>query len=581
MTMANQHRMPTHYPRIIGTKHMVASANYLAAQAAFEILEAGGNAIDAGVAGGIALGVLQCEYVHFAGVAPIMIHMAETGETVTLSGLGPWPKLASAAWFREHQGGRILANIKRGVVPAAPDSWITALERYGTMGFAQVATAAIRFGRDGFALPSISAEIIGEAVDTLKRWPQNAAIYLPNGEPPRAGELFFQTDLANSIQYMADEDAATARRGGRAAGLAAARAAFYRGDLAQKIVAYHKANDGWLREDDLADFRVDIETPLTARFGDVTVFGCRPWCQGPVLLQTLKILDGIDLKSLGHNTADYIHTLIEAMKLAFADRHAYYADPKFVDVPIDALLSDAYAARRRTMINPDSAWPELPPAGTAAELGLPTRVAQTVATTELAEPDPDTSYVCVIDRHGNCFSATPSDGSINGPIIPGTGLAPSSRGMQSWTDPSHPACLAPGKRPRLTPSPAIARRDGHWIMPFGSPGNDVQPQAMLQVLLNLAVFKMTPQAAIEQPRFATASFPSSSDPHSYMPARMTLERRFTDETAAALDAKGHSVAWWREWEYKAGCVCTVVKDLKTGMLEGGADVRRPGGVRGW
>jgi gamma-glutamyltranspeptidase/glutathione hydrolase len=165
---------------------------------------------------------------------------------------------------------------------------------------------------------------------------------------------------------MADEDAATARRGGRAAGLAAARAAFYRGDLAQKIVAYHKANDGWLREDDLADFRVDIETPLTARFGDVTVFGCRPWCQGPVLLQTLKILDGIDLKSLGHNTADYIHTLIEAMKLAFADRHAYYADPKFVDVPIDALLSDAYAARRRTMINPDSAWPELPPAGTAA-----------------------------------------------------------------------------------------------------------------------------------------------------------------------------------------------------------------------
>jgi gamma-glutamyltranspeptidase/glutathione hydrolase len=579
--MANQHRMPTHHPRIIGTKHMVASANYLAAQAAFEILEAGGNAIDAGVAGGIALGVLQCEYVHFAGVAPLMIHIAETNETVTLSGLGPWPKLASAAWFREHQGGRILTNIKRCVVPGAPDSWITALERYGTMSFAEVAAAAIRFGRDGFAMPSISAEIIGEAVETLKRWPQNAAIYLPNGEPPRAGQRFFQTDLAASIQYMADEDSAAARKGGRLAGLAAARAAFYRGDIAQKIVAYHKENDGWLREDDLAEFRVDVETPLSARFGDVTVFGCRPWCQGPVLLQTLKILDGIDLKSLGHNTPDYIHTLIEALKLAFADRHAYYGDPKFIDVPIDALLGDAYAARRRAMINPDSAWPEMPPAGTAAELGLVARAAKTVAATEAAETDPDTSYVCVIDQHGNCFSGTPSDGSINGPIIPGTGLAPSSRGMQSWTDPSHPACLEPGKRPRLTPSPAIARRDGKWIMPFGSPGNDVQPQAMLQVLLNLSVFEMTPQAAIEQPRFATASFPSSSDPHSYTPGRMTLERRFTDETAAALDAKGHSVAWWREWEYKAGCVCAVVKDTTTGMLEGGADVRRPGGVRGW
>src|SRR5208283_3660415 len=168
-----------------------------------------------------------------------------------------------------------------------------------------------------------------------------------------------------------------------------------------KVVAYHKANDGWLREDDLSEFRVDIETPLSVRFGDVTVLGCRPWCQGPVLLQTLKILDGVELKSLGHNTPAYIHTLIEALKLAFADRHAYYGDPKFVDVPIQALLSDAYAARRRALINPDSAWPEMPPAGTAADLGLPTRATHTVAATAPAEPDPDTSYVCAIDRHGN------------------------------------------------------------------------------------------------------------------------------------------------------------------------------------
>jgi gamma-glutamyltranspeptidase/glutathione hydrolase len=582
MSMANQHRMPTHHPRIIGTRHMVASANFLAAQAGFEILEAGGNAIDAGVAGGIALGVLQCEYVHFAGVAPIMIRLAETGETVSISGLGPWPKLASAEWFREHQNGRILANIKRCVVPGAPDSWITALERYGTMSFADVAAAAIRFGREGFALQSVSAEIIEGAVDTVKRWPANTAIYLPDGDLPKPGQRFFQSDLAASIQYMADQEQAAARSGGRAAGLAAARDAFYRGDIAQKIVAYHKANDGWLREDDLAGFRVDVETPLQIRYGDITVFGCRPWCQGPVLLQTLKILEGVDLASLGHNSPAYIHTLIEALKLAFADRHTYYGDPKFVDVPIDALLSDGYAARRRALINPEQAWPDMPPAGSAAELGLAGRspVGANVAK-EIAEPDPDTSYVCAVDRHGNCFSATPSDGSINGPIIPGTGIAPSSRGMQSWTDPAHPACLAPGKRPRLTPNPSIAMREGKWVMPFGTPGNDVQPQAMLQVFLNITAFGMTPQAAIEQPRFASASFPSSSDPHTYTPRKMSLERRFTDETAGALEAMGHSVGWWREWEYKAGCVCAIMHDTETGMMEGGADVRRPGGVRGW
>jgi gamma-glutamyltranspeptidase / glutathione hydrolase len=580
--MADQYRMPTHHPRVIGTRHMVASANYLAAQAGFEILEAGGNAVDAGVAGGIALGVLQCEYVHFAGVAPIMIHIAETGETVSISGLGCWPKLASVDWFRQHQNGRILANIKRCVVPAAPDSWITALERYGTMSFADVAASAIRFGREGFGFQSISHEIMSESADTIARWPQNAAIYLPGGEAPKPGQRFLQTDLANSIQYMADQEAAAARTGGRAAGLAAARAAFYRGDIAQKIVAYHKANDGWLREDDLAQFSVDVETPLSIRFGDTTVFGCRPWCQGPVLLQTLKILEGIDVKALGHNTPSYIHTLIEALKLAFADRHAYYGDPKFVDVPIDALLSDAYTAQRRSLINADTAWPDMPPAGSAEELGIGARAAVTAkADKEYVEGDPDTSYVCAVDRHGNCFSATPSDGAINGPVIPGTGIAPSSRGMQSWTDPAHPACLAPGKRPRLTPNPSIAMRDGKWIMPFGTPGNDVQPQAMLQVFLNMVVFDMTPQQAIEQPRFASSSFPSSSDPHSYTPRRMSMERRFTDETAQALGAMGHNVNWWREWEWRAGCVCAIMHDRETGMMEGGADVRRPGGVRGW
>src|SRR5690242_12560372 len=205
--MTDTHRMPTHHPRIIARRHMVSSANWLAAQAGVEILEAGGNAIDAGVAAGIALGVVQCVYAHVAGVAPIMIHLAESGGTVRISGLGAWPKLASAAWFREHQGGRILSNLKRTVVPAGPDAWITALERYGTMSFAEVAAAAIRFGREGFGFQSISHEVMTEAVDTIRRHPQHAAIYMPNGNVPKPGERFFQADLANSIQYMADQEA--------------------------------------------------------------------------------------------------------------------------------------------------------------------------------------------------------------------------------------------------------------------------------------------------------------------------------------------------------------------------------------
>ena len=306
--MADCHTMPLHHPRIIGTRHMAASANFLAAQAALAILDAGGNAVDAGVAGGIALGVLHCEYVHFAGVAPMVIHMAETGKTVTISGLGPWPRAASAEYFRQHHGGRIPNDIHRTVVPAAPDAWITALERYGTMSFAEVAHAAIRFGREGFAVQSITNEVVGGRTEALKAWPQNAAIYLPGGAAPVPGTRFFQTDLARSIQYMADEDNAAAARGGRAAGLEAARHAFYRGDIARKIVDYHAANDGWLTAEDLAEFRSDVEAPLSVQFGDVEIRGCGPWCQGPVLLQTLRLLDGMDLRALGHNSVPYIHT---------------------------------------------------------------------------------------------------------------------------------------------------------------------------------------------------------------------------------------------------------------------------------
>jgi gamma-glutamyltranspeptidase/glutathione hydrolase len=574
--------MPAPYrARIVGTRHMAVAGHYLAAQAAFQILEAGGNAVDAGCAGGMALGVLQSEFVSFGGVAPIMIRPADGGEIVTITGLGHWPKAASLEVFRRDHDGHIPSGILSTVIPAAPDAWITALERYGTMGFAEVAAAAIRFARDGFPVNALLTQMISERADGYNRWPAGAEIYLPGGEPPRIGELFRQEDLGRTIQHMADEDTAAAAKGGREAGLKAARDAFYKGDIAAAMAKYHAENEGWMTADDLAVFKVEVRPPLKTTFGDVDYYACGPWCQGPVVPQTLNLLDGFDLKSLGHNEPAYIHTIVEALKLACADRHHYYGDPNFVDVPMEALLSAAYTERRRRMIDPEKAAPGMPEPGSPKELGVAAAGAAAEATPDEVVDGLDTSYVCAVDGQGNLFSATPSDASSESPIIPGLGFAPSSRGTQSWADPAVPACMAPGKRPRLTPNPAIAIRPGDWEMPFGTPGNDVQVQAMTQVLINIAVFGMAPQDAVEKPRFATVSFPRSSESHAYYPGRLNVESRIPERTQEALKALGHDVQVWPHWEWKAGEVCAIKLDAKTGMMEGAADPRRPSGIAGW
>ena len=564
--------------RIMGTRHMVAAGHYLAAQAAFQILEAGGNAIDAGVCGGMALGVLQSEYVGFGGVAPIMIRPAESGTVMTISGLGCWPRAASPDVFKREHDGRIPPGILRTLVPAAPDAWITALGQWGTMCFGEVAEASVRFARDGFPVSELTSRIIAAAADNCRRWPENAAIYLPKGSPPRVGELFVQADLGRTIQFMIDQEAASG--GDRAAGLQAARNAFYRGDIAKTLARYHSENGGWLTEEDLAVFKVGIEEPLRVRFGELDVYTCGPWCQGPLLAQSLRLLDGIDLKVLGHNSANYIHTIVEVFKLAYADRHAYVGDPRFVDVPIEGMLNEFYLNKRRELIDPDLATPGMPDPGypegaTRKGVGVPTPAASSDEVSQL-----DTSYICVIDAAGTVFSATPSDGSSGGPVVPGLGFVPSTRGAQSSTDPASPAVLAPGKRPRLTPNPAIAMRGANWVMPFGSPGNDVQPQAMVQVLLNLMQFGMDPQQAIEEPRFATFSYPRSSDPHSYSPGLLNLEGRYPEATLDRLRVLGHDVQLWPDWEYKAGAVCAIVHDRERGTMEGGSDPRRPTAVVG-
>jgi gamma-glutamyltranspeptidase/glutathione hydrolase len=579
--------MKAHRPTIMGTRHMIAATQYLATQAGFKILEAGGNAIDAGVAAGIALGVVQPEFVNVAGVAPIIIYSAAENRVVTIPGLGTWPSALDRNYFKKNHHGRIPQGIMRTVVPAAPDAWITALKRFGTMSFGEVAQSAIGYARDGFPVYPLMNEIISDHEAEYRLFPSNVDLYLPKGRPPRVGEIFVQKALGATLQHMADQEAA-ARSRGREAGLAAARDAFYRGDIARAIVRYQKENGGILSAEDLSNYHSGFDEPVQTSFGDIKLYACGPWCQGPSLLQALNLLDAAELRKLGHNSTGYLHRVTEAVKLAFADREAYFGDPRMIDVPIGAMLSHDYAKKRRTIIRPDKAWPEMPPAGDprklAAERASPLPDPPPLAgkgregmvpERAFSAPELDTSHVCCIDRHGNVFAATPSDGSYNAPVIPELGIIPSPRGSQNWGDPDHPSGVAPGKRPRLTPSPAIAIEPGKMKMPFGTPGGDVQTQAMLQVFLGIHLFGMDVQEAVEAPRIASYSYPSSFEPHAYHPGLLNIESRIDKATGEALERLGHKVGWWPDWTWLAGAVCTVVADQESGVLKGGADPRRP------
>jgi gamma-glutamyltranspeptidase / glutathione hydrolase len=573
---ARDNAMKSHRPTIMGTRHMIAATQYLAAEAGFKILEAGGNAIDAGVAAGIALGVVQPEFVNVAGVAPIIIYSAAENRLVTIPGLGTWPKALDPNYFMKNHGGKIPQGIMRTVVPAAPDAWITALERFGTMSFGEVAQSAISYAGDGFPTYDLMNEIVTDHEAEYRKFPSNVDLYLPKGRPPQVGEVFVQAALAATLQHMVDQEMA-ARSRGREAGLAAARDAFYRGDIARAIVNYQKENGGILSAEDLANYRSGFDEPVSTSFGDITLYACGPWCQGPSLLQAINLLDAAELKTLGHNSAGYLHRITEAVKLAFADREAYIGDPRVVDVPIKEMLSREYADARRAMIRPDQAWPEMPPAGDPRKLAAlrMSDGAPLVPERAFSAPELDTSHVSCIDKHGNVFAATPSDGSYNAPVIPELGIIPSPRGSQNWGDPNHPSGVAPGKRPRLTPNPAIAIKPGKMKMSFGTPGGDVQTQAMLQVFLNIHLFGMEVQEAIEAPRVASYSYPSSFEPHAYHPGLLNMESRIDKATGEALSKLGHKIGWWPDWTWLAGAVCSVVADQQSGLLKGGADPRRP------
>ena len=544
-----------------GHQYMASGGHPLATQTSLSILEAGGNAVDAAIAGAMVLGVVQSDLVNFAGVAPIMVRLPQTQQVVTVSGVGRWPMATDINRFIEEFEGHVPEGISRSIIPGAPDAFLTALEHFGTMSFKEVATGAINAAEKGFIMHELMAQTIKENEAKYKKWPSNQEIYLPNGRPPEVGDLFIQSNLARALKYMTDQESSA--RGSRDEKIDAARKAFYKGDIASAISHFHNKNGGWITQEDLANFRVTLEPPIEVTRYGTKLFTCGSWCQGVSLAEMWSLLRNTKLADLGHNSADYIHIVTEVIKVALADREHYVGDPDFVDVPLKKLLSGKYAKDRLSLIQKNSTLPNSSLWGDESSSDKSDSFSQ------------DTSYMCAVDKNGLVASITPSDGSANTPVLPGWGINPSSRGSQSWAVRDHPSSVAPWKRPRLTPNPAIVVFEDGGVMPFGTPGADVQTQAMLQVLLNIVDFNRPLQEAVELPRFASYDAPDSFEPHSYQRKLIKIEKGVEPDVKKTLTDYGHKVEDWPSYTWKAGAVCAILDQASPRLLSGAADPRRP------
>ena len=429
-------------PCVMAQQHVVVSGHYYASLAGLQILEAGGNAIDAGVATGLAIDVLESQFVGFGGVAPIMVYLADRAQVQVINGVGPWPQAADIEHFHREFGGRIPDGLLHTVVPAAPANWIEALARWGTMRFADVAAAAIRFARDGFPAYPFFVEILADKQDEIRKFPTTSAIFLAGGRVPEVGEISSRqiwrgrcnTWRIKSNRRVAIGWPGSPRRMMRS--IAATSPARSCGTGGEWRLAARTRSRG---------IPCARRTAVSHGFGEFEVYGCGPWSQGPMVLQALNILEGLDLRSMGHNSAAYIHAVTEALKLAAADREAYFGDPDFVRVPLAALLAKDYAAQRRGLIDPARAWPEMPPAGDVGGGAMPPWRPDPSAGSgaEQVGAKPATSFLCVTDRAGSIFAATPSDGTIGGPVVPGTGILPSMWGSRGYSGRDHPGGSAP------------------------------------------------------------------------------------------------------------------------------------------
>jgi len=554
---------------------MVTSSHYLASEAGHHALKQGGNAIDAGATMFFCLTVLKPYIIGIAGETPILVYLADEEKVIVVNGMGPMPAAATIGWFDDHGYPLIPEDgFTPAVVPGSFDAWLTLLDEHGTMSLGRVMEPAIRLASEGFPVyQTLRSRLIDFSERYLKEWPTSAELYLPGGKVPKIGQILRNPDWAQTFTMVAEAER-LGKKGGRSAGIDAARDFFYRGPIADAIIdfmqtykcrdVYDQEHHGLMTTDDFADYRARFEDPVTVNYRGYDVHKCDTWTQGPVMLQQLNLLESYDLETMGHNSTEYLHTYIECAKLAFADREQYYADPDYAEVPLQRLISKRYAYERKELIDPDRASMELRPGGMN-----PIKMEKGP---EGGDEEGDTVHLDAVDSTGNMISATPSGGWIRtSPVIPGLGFPMGTRGMMLHLDPDHVEKLEPGKKPSTTLTPSLVMRAGEPYMVFGTPGGDRQDQWSLQFFLNHIDFGMNVQQALDQPTVHSNHFPGSFWPHAAFPGRVYAEPRIPSDTIEELRKMGHEVIVSPPWSH--GRCLAIRYDPETGVMYGGASPR--------
>jgi gamma-glutamyltranspeptidase/glutathione hydrolase len=593
-------RAQTFRPVVRGKRGVVAGGQPLSVEAGLRILQQGGNAVDAGVATILAASVIEFSHFSFGGEVPILIKLKDNSSVSVVEGMGQAPMKATREFFvnriatkdvatapdsaKSSSDMPTMAGAKSGLipstgplaatVPAVLDACVTALDQFGTKSLSEVMQPAIELA-DGFPIDELRVQYIQTRAPIFSQWPDAKRIFLPNGAVPKVGDIFVQADLARTMREIAAAEKRSASKG-RHAGLMAARDYFYQGPVAKRIGDYMQTHGGLLAAEDMARFHARIGVPVKAEFHGYEVYKAGFWTQGPAMVETLNLLDGYDLKAMGHNSAAYIHTLAEALKLALADRDRYYGDPDFAKIPTTELLSKNYATLRRTLIEPQHASLAQQPGDPSNMKAVLANVSENrghASTVPAIERANDTTCVNVIDKDGNLFSATPSGAWLPAVVAGDTGVLMGQRLQSALTDPQSPNVVAPGKRPRITLTPTLVLKSGQPFMVLSTPGGDNQDQALLQVLLNIIEFGMNPQEAVEAARFDTQHYVSSFDDHEFLPGSLNIESRIPEKTIADLKTRGHKVNVQTPWGTLSSPT-VIMFDPQTGVSSAGADPRR-------
>jgi gamma-glutamyltranspeptidase/glutathione hydrolase len=580
----SQRREPQIRQAVRGANGAVAAGSDYATEAGMRLFAQGGNAVDAGVAAMYAASVTELSHFGLGGEAPILIR-TQDGKVHSIAGVGTMPKLATADFFRKRplkigettfeDDGKGLAGVMPNaglmpaLVPGMVDAGLVALREFGTKSFAEVIAPAIEYA-DGYVVDEMRARSFASAVQFFELWPTSKAHFMPNGRTARVGEIFRQPNTARTLRAMAQaEKSALAAGRSRQAAIDAVRDYFYRGEIARKIDAFSKANDGLLRYEDMAAFRADVEEPVTTTYRGYHVYKPGFWSQGPDLIQALNILEGFEGRP-AQNSAEYIHRSVEALKLAYADRDTYYADPKFSKLDYKALLTKAYAVKRRALITDRASLSFQPGDINGLRLPHPTSFQTAFYRIDDALMSRDTTCVDVIDNNGVMFTATPSGAWMPSVIAGDTGIPLTQRAQSFVLVPGHPNELEGGKRPRVTLSPTLVTNpDGSPLLALSTPGADVQDQALLQVMLNTLEFGFDAQAAVEAPRYQTRHMVASLDNHAWNIGDLLLDERIPQNVAQELAARGHKVRIMSR--YNNGSAPVMVRVLPNGVIEAGAD----------